>query len=99
MLPIDVWRIDLALCAGEFRRGRLSEAGFRHHLARLGYLAHEIEAEVEHHRASEMKAVPIGPVLPRNGETGPQRGSDASQYQRSDRSRAPLDDMIKERST
>jgi hypothetical protein len=48
--PFNVWKIDLALCAGEFRRGRLSEAGFRHHLARLGYLAHEIDAEVAHHR-------------------------------------------------
>ncbi len=49
-LPFEVWRIDLALCAAEFRRGRISEAGFRHHLTRLGYAAHELDAEVEHHR-------------------------------------------------
>lgn len=48
--PFETWRTDLALCAGEFRRGLISEAGFRHHLNRLGYLPHEIEAEVEHHR-------------------------------------------------
>ncbi len=55
-LPFDVWRIDLALCAGEFRRGRISEIGFRHHLKRLGYLAHEIEAEVAHHRTDREAA-------------------------------------------
>ncbi len=55
-IPFDVWRIDLALCAGEFRRGALSEAGFRRHLARLGYLAHEIEAEVAHHRTDREPA-------------------------------------------
>jgi hypothetical protein len=48
--PLEVWRIDLALCAGEFRRGAMSETGFRHHLARLGFAPHEIDAEVEHHR-------------------------------------------------
>jgi hypothetical protein len=52
--PFETWRIDLALCAGEFRRGLISEAGFRHHLKRLGYLPHEIEAEVEHHRTDEV---------------------------------------------
>jgi hypothetical protein len=35
------------------------------------------------------RIIPIGPVPPPNGETGPRRGSDAPQYQRSDRSRAP----------
>lgn len=49
-------RGDLALCTAEFRRGRLSEAGFRHHLARLGYLAHEIEAEIAHHRTDREAA-------------------------------------------
>jgi hypothetical protein len=49
--PFDLWRLDLNLCADAFRIGRLSEAGFRHHLARLGFAGHEIEAEVEWHRA------------------------------------------------
>lgn len=48
----DLWRLDLNLCADAFRIGRLSEAGFRHHLARLGYQPHEIEAEVEWRRPS-----------------------------------------------
>ncbi len=47
---LELWRLDFALCVESFRIGRISEAGFRHHLARLGYLAHEIEAEVAHHR-------------------------------------------------
>jgi len=55
-LSFDIWRIDLALCVGEFRRGGLSEAGFRHHLARLGYLPDEIEAEVAHHRTEKAEA-------------------------------------------
>jgi hypothetical protein len=45
-----LWRIDLDLCAGEFRIGRLSEAGFRHHLRRLGFAEHDLAAEVEWHR-------------------------------------------------
>ncbi len=49
-LPFEVWRIDLNLCAESFRIGRISEAGFRHHLTRLGYAAHELDAEVDHHR-------------------------------------------------
>ncbi len=48
--PFDVWRIDLALCFDAFRTGRISEASFRHHLARLGYLPHVVEAEVAFHR-------------------------------------------------
>jgi hypothetical protein len=47
---VDIWRLDLNLCADAFRIGRLSEAGLRHHLARLGFAAHEIEVEVEWHR-------------------------------------------------
>jgi hypothetical protein len=50
-LPFDLWRLDFNLCTDAFRIGRLSEAGFRHHLARLGFAAHEIEAEAEWHRA------------------------------------------------
>lgn len=48
--PFDTWRTDLALCADEFRRGGISEAGFRHHLNRLGYAARDIDAEVEYYR-------------------------------------------------
>ncbi len=55
-LPFEVWRIDLNLCAAEFRHGRISEAGFRHHLRRLGYAAHELDAEVEHHRTELSEA-------------------------------------------
>ncbi len=54
-LPFDLWRLDLNLCAESFRLGRISEAGFRHHLARLGYLPREIEAEVEHHRTDSAR--------------------------------------------
>lgn len=49
-LPFEVWRIDYELCVNAFRIGRISEAGFRHHLTRIGYAAHEIDAEVKHHR-------------------------------------------------
>jgi hypothetical protein len=55
-LTHEIWRIDLNLCVAEFRRGRLSEKGFRHHLTRLGYAAHELDAEVEHHRTELSEA-------------------------------------------
>lgn len=55
-LPYEFFRADYDLCVDAFRIGRISEAGFRHHLARLGYLPHEIEAEVECHRSERRAA-------------------------------------------
>lgn len=55
-LPYELWRFEFQVIVGEYRRGALSEAGFRHHLARLGYLPHEIEAEVECHRTERVAA-------------------------------------------
>lgn len=49
-LPYELFRTDYELCVDAFRIGRISEVGFRHHLTRLGYAVHELDAEVEHHR-------------------------------------------------
>lgn len=54
-LPYELHRLEFQILAGEFRRGALSEAGFRHHLCRLRFNPSEIEAEVAHHR-TEMSA-------------------------------------------